>query len=170
MRKPSGCKKRHKAISQYFEKAFREFVEMFRAKLSERLAVHNGRAGALINLVRQTAADLMEITITPDRTRPSNESLTGSRLRRCVLFWACPPARLLDFCPAACARAGPDTNSRRTRKMLSCGTSLISTGRYGRISRKGCAVLSLRCLSSWAPRCRQHDRRCSLRSNGGLRG
>jgi hypothetical protein len=42
-------------LSRYFEKAFREFVEMFRTKLSERLAVHQGRAGALINLVRQSA-------------------------------------------------------------------------------------------------------------------
>jgi GTPase Era involved in 16S rRNA processing len=70
-------------LSQYFEKAFREFVEMFRAKLSERLAVHNGRAGALINLVRQTAADLMEITITLPR---SNEAFDVKR----EPYWVAP--------------------------------------------------------------------------------
>jgi hypothetical protein len=70
-------------LSQYFEKAFREFVEMFRAKLNERLAVHNGRAGALINLVRQTAADLMEITITLPR---SNEAFEVKR----EPYWVAP--------------------------------------------------------------------------------
>jgi GTP-binding protein EngB required for normal cell division len=63
-------------LSQYFEKALRELVEMFRAKLNEQLAVHNCRAGALINLARQTAADLMEITIVLPR---SNEAFELTR-------------------------------------------------------------------------------------------
>ncbi len=70
-------------LSQYFEKAFREMVEMFRAKLNERLAVHTARAGALINLIRQTAANLMEITISLPR---SNEAFEVKR----EPYWVAP--------------------------------------------------------------------------------
>lgn len=51
------------ALTQRFEDAFPEAVELFKAKLKDRLAVHRERAGALLRLVRQTAADLMEIPV-----------------------------------------------------------------------------------------------------------
>lgn len=86
-------------LSQYFEKAFREFVEMFRSKLNERLAVHNDRAGALINLVRQTAADLMEITITLPNLRYPKGSVARAR-RRC------------SFCPGLHRRFAHEWGSR----------------------------------------------------------
>jgi GTP-binding protein EngB required for normal cell division len=89
-------------LSQYFETAFREFVEMFRTKLSERLAVHQGRAGALINLVRQTAADLMKITVTLPQ---SNEAFEVKR----EPYWVAPEAAasLLGLSASAVTRFLP---------------------------------------------------------------
>ena len=89
-------------LSQYFETAFREFVEMFRTKLSERLAVHQGRAGALINLVRQTAADLMKITVTLPQ---SNEAFEVKR----EPYWVAPEtvASLLGLSASAVTRFLP---------------------------------------------------------------
>jgi hypothetical protein len=90
------------ALSQYFEKALREFVEMFRAKLSERLAVHQGRAGALINFVRQTAADLMEIAVVLPQ---SNEAFGVKR----EPYWVAPEtgASLSDLSASAVIRFLP---------------------------------------------------------------
>ena len=51
-------------LTQRFEGAFPEAVDLFKAKLADRLAVHRERADALLRLVRQTAADLMEIPVT----------------------------------------------------------------------------------------------------------
>lgn len=61
-------------LSRHFEEAFRRSIELFRLKLSERLAVHQERAGALINLVRQTAADLMEISVTLPKSAEAFEA------------------------------------------------------------------------------------------------
>jgi hypothetical protein len=61
-------------LSQYFEQALHQTVDLFRATLSERLAVHQERAGALINHVRQTAADLMEISATLPRSDDAFEA------------------------------------------------------------------------------------------------
>jgi hypothetical protein len=43
-------------LSRYFEQSLHQSVDLFKATLSEWLAVHQERAGALINHVRQTAA------------------------------------------------------------------------------------------------------------------
>ncbi len=51
-------------LTQRFEGAFPEAVDLFKAKLADRLAVHRERADALLRLVRQAAADLMEIPVT----------------------------------------------------------------------------------------------------------
>jgi hypothetical protein len=72
-------------LAQYFEQAFRRSIELFRGKLSERLAVHQERAGALINLVRQTSADLMEISVilpNPSKLSRLGGSLIGRRPSR----------------------------------------------------------------------------------------
>jgi GTP-binding protein EngB required for normal cell division len=101
-------------LSRYFEKAFREFVEMFRTKLSERLAVHRGRAGALINLVRQTAADLMEIAVVLPQ---SNEAFEVKR----EPYWVAPETRasLLDLSASVVTRFLPrGMRESRARRQL----------------------------------------------------
>ena len=123
MPKPTGCGKRREAkcnsssageitarpfeerkardlvatvLSRYFEQALRKFIESFRAKSSEQLAVHQERAGALINLVRQTAADLMEISVTLPRSYETFE------LKR-EPYWVAPQpsGSLLDISAAS---------------------------------------------------------------------
>ena len=101
-------------LSRYFEKAFREFVEMFRTKLSERLAVHQGRAGALIKLVRQTAADLMEIAVVLPQ---SNEAFEVKR----EPYWVAPEtvASLFDLSASVITRFLPSgVRENRARRQL----------------------------------------------------
>ncbi|MFZ3327397.1 MAG: dynamin family protein [Methylocella sp.] len=101
-------------LSRYFEKAFREFVEMFRTKLSERLAVHQDRAGALINLVRQTAADLMEIAVVLPH---SNEAFEVKR----EPYWVAPEtvASLFDLSASVITRFLPSgMRENRARRQL----------------------------------------------------
>ncbi len=89
-------------LSQYFEQALHQSVDLFRATLSERLAVHQERAGALINHVRQTAADLMEIPIT---LLKSEEAFEVKR----EPYWVAPEpsVSLLDISASAMARLMP---------------------------------------------------------------
>jgi GTPase Era involved in 16S rRNA processing len=101
-------------LSRYFEKAFREFVEMFRTKLSERLVVHQGRAGALINLVRQTAADMMEIAVVLPQ---SNEAFEVKR----EPYWVAPEtvASLFDLSASVITRFLPSgMRENRARRQL----------------------------------------------------
>jgi GTPase Era involved in 16S rRNA processing len=51
-----------KALEQYFEAASRQTTDKARTELVARLASHQSKATALISHVRQTAADLMEIS------------------------------------------------------------------------------------------------------------
>ena len=52
-----------KALEQYFETASRQTTEKARGELVARLESHQSKAAELISHVRQTAADLMEISI-----------------------------------------------------------------------------------------------------------
>ena len=52
-----------KALVQHFEAASRQTIEKARSELMGRLASHQSKAAALISHVRQTAADLMEISV-----------------------------------------------------------------------------------------------------------
>ncbi len=61
------------ALTQRFEEAFPAFIEVFKAKLQERLAVHRERADALLRLVRQTAANLMDIAVSLPRSEEAFE-------------------------------------------------------------------------------------------------
>ncbi len=61
------------ALTQRFEEAFPAFIEVFKAKLQERLAVHRERADGLLRLVRQTAANLMEIAVSLPRSEEAFE-------------------------------------------------------------------------------------------------
>jgi hypothetical protein len=87
---------------------------MFRAKLSDRLTVHQGRAGALINLVRQTAADLMEVAVVLPQ---SNEAFEVKR----EPYWVAPEtvASLLDLSASAVTRFLPSgMRESRARRQL----------------------------------------------------
>jgi GTP-binding protein EngB required for normal cell division len=102
------------ALSRYFEQALRDCVGLFRTKLDERVSVHRDRAGALVNLVRQTAADLMQISAnlprSEDAFQPKREP-----------YWVAPePAvSLLDLSAGAAARLLPRTlRDRRARDHL----------------------------------------------------
>ncbi|HUB63501.1 MAG TPA: dynamin family protein [Methylocella sp.] len=90
------------ALSQFFEKALHQSIEQFRAILSERLVVHQERAGSLINLVRQTAADLMEIRVTLPWTGEIFEAKREP-------YWTAPgpSISLLDMSAGAVARFMP---------------------------------------------------------------
>jgi hypothetical protein len=91
-------------LSRYFEQALRDSVCSFQVKLDERVSAHRARADALVTLVHQTAADLMEISMNLPRSeeafRPKREpywvapepavsllGLTGSATER-LLPWA----------------------------------------------------------------------------------
>lgn len=102
------------ALSQYFEQALRQSIDLFRAILSERLAVHQERAGALITLVRQTAADLMEISVTLPR---SEEAFKARR----EPYWVAPETSvsLLGMSASALARLMPTRiREKRARDQL----------------------------------------------------
>jgi hypothetical protein len=55
-------------LSRYFATALQACVRSFEVKLDERVSVHRARADALVNLVHQTAADLMEISVRLPRS------------------------------------------------------------------------------------------------------
>ena len=102
------------ALSRYFEQALRDCVGVFRAKLDERVSVHRDRAGTLVNLVRQTAADLMQIPVNLPRPE---EAFQPKR----EPYWVAPePAvSLLDLSAGAAARLLPRTlRDRRARDHL----------------------------------------------------
>jgi GTPase Era involved in 16S rRNA processing len=61
------------ALTQRFEGAFPEVIELFKTKLKDRLAAHHERADALLKLVRRTAADLMEISVNLPRSEEAFE-------------------------------------------------------------------------------------------------
>jgi hypothetical protein len=55
-------------LSRYFATALQESVRSFQVKLDDRVSVHRTRANSLLNLVRQTVADLMEISVRLPRS------------------------------------------------------------------------------------------------------
>jgi hypothetical protein len=61
------------ALTQRFEEAFPVFIEDYRAKLQERLGPHRERADTLLRLVRQTAANLMDIAVSFPRSEEAFE-------------------------------------------------------------------------------------------------
>ncbi len=61
------------ALTDRFEEAFPAFIDVFKAKLQARLAVHRERADALLRFVRQTAANLMDIAVSLPRSEEAFE-------------------------------------------------------------------------------------------------
>jgi hypothetical protein len=55
-------------LSRHFATALQDSVRSFQVKLDERVSVHRTRADVLVNLVHQTAADLMEISVRLPRS------------------------------------------------------------------------------------------------------
>jgi GTP-binding protein EngB required for normal cell division len=98
------------AMTQRFEGAFPEVIEMFKASLKERLAVHRERADALLKLVRQTAADLMEISISLPRTEEAFE------LKR-TPYWVAAEASVSIIGLSASALASFLPRSLRERRL-----------------------------------------------------
>jgi hypothetical protein len=70
-------------LSRYFATALQESVRSFQVKLDDCVSVHRTRANSLLNLVRQTVADLMEISV---RLPPSEEALQAKR----EPYWVAP--------------------------------------------------------------------------------
>jgi GTP-binding protein EngB required for normal cell division len=61
---PIGARERiATTLWRYFAAALHDSVRAFQAKLDARVSVRQARADALVNLVHQTAADLMEISV-----------------------------------------------------------------------------------------------------------
>lgn len=105
-------------LSQYFEHAFRQSVELFREKLGQRLAIHQERAGALIDLVRQTAADLMAISVS----LPQSELAFEARREP---YWTAPEpsVSLLDIPVGSLARFIPESiRKKRASGQLAADT------------------------------------------------
>ena len=73
MEEKEARSKLERALTLRFEEAFPAFIEVFKAKLQERLAVHRERADALLRLVRQTAANLMDIAVSLPRSEEAFE-------------------------------------------------------------------------------------------------
>jgi GTP-binding protein EngB required for normal cell division len=71
------------ALFRYFEQALNESLRLFRAKLDERAAGHSARADALVDLVRQTAADLMEVSVSLPRSEEAFQSKSDP-------YWVAP--------------------------------------------------------------------------------
>jgi GTP-binding protein EngB required for normal cell division len=101
-------------VIPFFEDALREVIRRVGARLEEVLRVHQRRADELITLVRQTAANLLEI---PFHDPESSEAFEAKR----VPFWVTaartaelnpiPPGAFDQFLPAGMRKA-------RTRKRL----------------------------------------------------
>ena len=102
-------------LSHYFERALRDCVGLFRAKLDERVSVDRDRAGALVNLVRQIVADLMQISVsclTPRRPFSQGASPIGSLPSRLFRSSTFRRARRPACCHGHCA-TGRSRSSRR---------------------------------------------------------
>jgi Dynamin family len=101
-----------KEISEYFDRAFAEFVKTGKANASERLSTHQRHADSLIEAVRRSAAELLDIAV------PRLEPADVFRMDR-EPYWVTPePARsLLSYSAAPFSRVLPrKIRERRARR------------------------------------------------------
>jgi predicted GTPase len=95
------------AITEFFDTALQETVRRVGERVGATFAIHQGRADKLITLVRQTAADLLEI---PFRAPESKDAFEAKRdpfwitAARSVALSPFPPGALDRFLPAALRR------------------------------------------------------------------
>ncbi len=111
-------KKIARALAAYFEQALGESVSVFREKMKAAAAAHQERAGALIGLVRRTAADLLEIQASATR----NEAVFQARREP---YWVAPEPSLsmIDASAVAISRLLPaGMRRRRARAALIADT------------------------------------------------
>jgi ribosome biogenesis GTPase A len=102
------------SLGIYFEQALQDSVKAFQTKLEALVRVHRDRAGALVNLVRQTAADLMEIPVSLPKAEEAFEA-------RREPYWVAPePAiSLIDLSAGMAARLLPRAlRDKRVREKL----------------------------------------------------
>jgi GTP-binding protein EngB required for normal cell division len=104
-----------KALEQYFESASRRTTEKARSELVARLTSHQTKAAGLISHVRQTAADLMEISV--DLPPPDQAFELGREP-----YWVAPAREFNSrrigarFCPHDAA-----TDARKATAPSHCG-------------------------------------------------
>jgi len=101
-------------LGAYFEQALRDSVSLFQTQLDALVRVHRDRAGGLVNHVRKTAADLMEI---PANLPRAEEAFQPRR----EPYWVAPePAiSLINLSTGAAARLLPRAvRERRAREKL----------------------------------------------------
>lgn len=95
-------------VVPFFEDALREVIRRVGARLEEVLRVHQGRADELITLVRQTAANLLEI---PFHAPESSEAFEAKRepfwvtAARAAELNPIPPGTFDQFLPAGMRKA-----------------------------------------------------------------
>ena len=102
------------ALFRYFEQALDKSIRVSKAKLDERAAGHSARDDALVDLVRQTAADLMEVSVSLPRSEEAFQSKSDP-------YWVAPePAiSLLGLSAALAGRRLPRViREKRARAQL----------------------------------------------------
>lgn len=106
------------ALARHFEAALGESVRLIRERMQAAALEHRKRAGALIELARKTAADLLEIAAPP----PPNEEVL--KLRR-EPYWSAPEPSLsiIDASASALSRFLPaPLRQKRARERLIADT------------------------------------------------
>ena len=101
-------------LALYFETALAESVRLFQHKMKAAALEHRKRAGALIELVRKTAADLLDIEAAP----PRNEEVFQFRREP---YWVAPEPSLsmIDVSAGALSRLLPAAlRQRRAKEQL----------------------------------------------------
>lgn len=102
------------ALAAYFEASLGEELETFGESVDAAARSHSDRAGVLINLVRQTAADLLEIPVSRARAEDVFQAARQP-------YWVAPEPipSLLDVSASVAALLLPrKQRERRARKML----------------------------------------------------
>jgi len=111
---PEARAKIAEALASYFEKSLGEEVGLFRDRVDAAAKSHSDRAGVLINRVRQTAADLLDIPVSPTQAEEVFQTARDP-------YWVAPEPipSLIDVSAGVAARLLPrKQRQRRARRML----------------------------------------------------
>jgi len=111
---PEARAKIAEALAAYFERSLGEEVALFRDRVDAAAKSHSDRAGVLINLVRQTAADLLDIPVSATH---AEEVFQAAR----EPYWVAPEPipSLIDVSASVAALLLPrKQRQRRARKIL----------------------------------------------------
>ncbi len=111
---PEARAKIAEALAAYFEKSLGEEVGLFRDRVDAAAKSHSDRAGVLIDLVRQTAADLLDIPASPTQAEEVFQTAREP-------YWVAPEPipSLIDVSASVAALLLPrKQRQRRARKVL----------------------------------------------------